>query len=270
MPITCANCCKSAIVGRSTHLRLGDQGRWVSLLLSSAGIRNALHNSKGRNSISTANERIFTLTGHSEFHVGFDSSWLVEESLVAERRVIIHVVWEESAADEMIAWVINVGAILGGCQELVRIALPLQEVVLLYESTRLLIWHGLWVTRASMTGSTSACVRPGIVACYWFLTCASSADHDHASSVYFWFELGGLLLSRLAISCWFVLVAYGRRACWEVWPRMIQRRVLALTLDLMRSLFKCAVHMLVLFRIHDEFGEVSGFLVWHSFAIFST
>ena len=92
MPITCANCCKSAIVGRSTHLRLGDQGRWVSLLLSSAGIRNALSNSKGRKSISTANERIFTLTGHSEFHVRFDSSWLVEESLVAERRVIIHVV----------------------------------------------------------------------------------------------------------------------------------------------------------------------------------
>ena len=257
-------------MGCCTHLWLGDQGRWVSMLLPSAGIRKTLRNSKGRHGFLTTNQWTSTLIGHSELQIRFDSGLLVEESLVAESRIVIHFVRKESPADKMIACIVNVGAILGGCQEFVRIALPLQEVVLLYESTRLLICHGLWVARTSMTWATSTCVWPGIVACYWFLTCAASANHEHASLVYFWFELGGLLLCRLTVSCRLVLVTYGGWTCREVWPWMIQHRVLALTLYLLRSQFKCIVHMLVLLRIHDEFGKVSGFLVWHSFAIFRT
>ena len=126
LSIACTFRRKSAILSRASDLGLAYKSRRVSLfLVGHRAFPESFCNSKGRYHPAT-DKRIVpsALAGHSKFQVRLNGGRLIQERLVAERGIILQISGKDSSPNEIASIVVLQ-------QQLMRIALSLQEVVLL-------------------------------------------------------------------------------------------------------------------------------------------
>ena len=126
LSIACTYRRKSAILSRASNLRLAYKSRRVSLLLvGHRAFPDGFCNTEGRDHPSTDKRIVpIALAGDAKLQVRLNCGRLIQERLIAKRGIILQVCGKDSAPNE-------IASIIVLQQQLMGVALPLQEVVLL-------------------------------------------------------------------------------------------------------------------------------------------